>query len=179
MSGFGFYSTQAINARRRLLGSQRNKTKQILGITPTFEDRYMPVPWSGCWIWLGACDSLGYGKYTANGRRVQAHRYAYERHVGPIPQGLFVCHHCDTPSCVNPSHLFLGTPQINGLDMRVKRRSNRGEINAHAKLSAQEVREIREALKAGLASHRSLARHFDVSPSNIGLIARRERWKHL
>lgn len=64
-----------------------------------FMEKVVPVPESGCWLWLGGVDADGYGHMNGNRR---AHRVSYERHVGGIPRGMFVCHHCDVPSCVNP-----------------------------------------------------------------------------
>lgn len=90
-----------------------------------FDDLYIPEPNTGCWLWLGV-ERNGYGTYTvrANGRKKMhsAHRFAWERVHGPIPKGLFACHRCDTPGCVNPDHIFLGTPRDNFEDMRRKRR---------------------------------------------------------
>src|SRR3989304_4885937 len=79
-----------------------------------------------CWIWMGARAENGiysYGQFRLdNERRVVAHRYVYELQNGPIPEGMFICHHCDNPPCVNPSHLFLGTPRDNNLDSIAKGR---------------------------------------------------------
>jgi hypothetical protein len=64
---------------------------------------------SGCWLWAAAKDHRGYGRYSLNGRDPAAHRVAHEALIGPIPDGLYVLHGCDTPSCVNPNHLRAGT----------------------------------------------------------------------
>src|SRR2546425_1245018 len=72
----------------------------------------------GCWEWQGARgnNGRGYGLVTPGKRRTHAHRYAWEWTTGPIPPGMDVCHHCDNPKCVRPSHLFLGTRSANMRD---------------------------------------------------------------
>lgn len=101
-----------------------------------FDKFVYPEPNSGCFLWGGGeFVSGGYGKFrlgkTANGKPndVRAHRFAWERANGPIPAGLHVLNKCDTPLCVNPDHLFLGSDAVNAADMAAKgrgRRSPRG-----------------------------------------------------
>jgi hypothetical protein len=82
---------------------------------------------SGCWEWIGSRDKDGYGRIRGSSHGKvwvkRAHRCSYEEHVGPIPEGLDVCHHCDNPPCINPDHLYAGTKSENMQDMVQRGRS--------------------------------------------------------
>lgn len=78
---------------------------------------------NGCWEWLGALDTCGYGQCRFNGKNFKAHRLFYTLFNGPITKGLFVCHSCDNKLCVNPDHLWLGSAQDNSTDMKEKGRA--------------------------------------------------------
>ena len=106
------------------LRTGRRKPHQNLTDLERFEIRWMPVPFSGCWIWLGDIFQCGgHGAFRINGkRRYKAHRAAWELYRGQIPEGLQVNHKCDVPSCVNPDHLYLGTQAQNNEDCRKRGR---------------------------------------------------------
>lgn len=76
-----------------------------------------------CWIWQGATTTKGYGVTRFNGKNIGAHRMAWILAHGPIPEGRYVCHSCDTPACVNPEHLWLGSAQSNNEDAWAKGRA--------------------------------------------------------
>lgn len=149
-----------------------------------------------CWMWIGAISRDGYGHVRFNGRQTSPHRISWMIHNGPIPEGIFCCHHCDVRACVNPSHLFLGTPKDNMVDKATKGRCNaakgdrsgartrpdrlaRGETNPQAKLTAEKVTAIRLRHAQGGISGRALAKQHGVSPDVISCILRRKLWAHV
>ena len=101
--------------------------KPLKTLLERFQDKYIPEPMSGCWLWISLVDGKGYG-YLRNrivdGRRkvLKAHRVSWTLHNGEIPAGFQVCHKCDIPGCVNPRHLFIGTNSDNQLDSVSKQR---------------------------------------------------------
>lgn len=131
---------------------------------------------SFCWFWKGHRDQDGYGTLRFQGRRWKAHRLAYFLTNGPIPSGAFVCHRCDNPHCVNPSHLFLGSPADNMADKVAKQRQTFGTRISTAKLIPSQVVEIRALLQMK-QSQRSIARLFGVSPTLISAINTGKVWK--
>lgn len=84
--------------------------------------RYEPELNTGCWLWTGYLHPKGYGYVEVGGRKHRAHRLFYQELVGPIPAGMILCHKCDTPACVNPAHVFVGTDADNVADMKAKGR---------------------------------------------------------
>jgi hypothetical protein len=136
-----------------------------------------------CWGWTASkSHDGGYGKFRFNGRKVAAHRFAWEIERGPIPDGdgyhgTCVLHRCDNKSCVRPSHLVLGTQHDNIIDMAAKgrRRPTNGEANPRAKLTQRDVLAIRAARAEGTTIVR-LARQFGVSHQLISRITNGGVW---
>jgi len=150
-----------------------------------------------CWLWTGVVNKTGYGRVGFQGKLYIAHRIALELTIGPLPDGLFACHTCDTPLCCNPRHLWAGTPAQNTREAIEKGRWGgahrgaahhshvhpeavpRGEQCPQARLTDDAVREIRRLYAAGGTTHAALAARFGVQPHAIGKVVRRERWKHV
>lgn len=134
---------------------------------------------TGCWIWTARRDRKGYGTFSINNRPARAHRQSFMEFVGPIPPGHYVCHKCDTPSCINPAHLFAGTPLDNSQDcIRKGRQRALGEGSKTAKLKNKEVLEIRALLEQG-RTNVDIGKLFGVSESTVRRIAAGSIWRHL
>ena len=145
-----------------------------------FNEKHTIIMPSNCWMWVADADTCGYGRMRIKGKHVGAHRISYELHNGAIPEGLHVLHQCDTPVCVNPAHLSLGTHADNMRDRDLKGRNNpfMGEKHYAAKLTEKDVLEMR-ALRLKGALLRELAAKFDVGLTAVGRIVKRNTWKHI
>lgn len=156
----------------------------------TIEQFWSKVDRSGgpdaCWPWTGARASGGYGQMSLEPRRgspkVGAHRFALIAVGHIIPSGALVCHHCDSPPCCNPAHLFVGTQFDNMRDMVAKGRQVnpvfRGEMNSSAKITENDARLIRALRRNGLP-YKDIAARFGISRQQASAIVLRRKWAHV
>lgn len=139
-------------------------------------ENYTPIPYAGCWIWEGNIRAPGgYGVVYYEGETQYVHRTIYKLLKGEIPEGMCICHTCDTPSCMNPDHLFLGTQKDNMKDALAKGRLARGARMGNAKLSTEDVLEIRALFNKNIPK-KQIARKYKVFPSTIRKIINKTNW---
>lgn len=144
---------------------------------PTTADRFWArvEKTETCWLWSGGRDPDGYGEF--NGTR--AHRASWELHNGPIPNGLWVLHHCDNPPCVRPDHLFLGSSADNTADKVAKGRHRLGADHGMAIVTEVQVKEIRERYRRGGISQTTLGAEYGLSQTSVSQIVLKKCWKHI
>ena len=133
---------------------------------------------NGCLIWEGSRHTQGYGLIGFKGKNASVHRLVFALEHGRSLDSLqHICHTCDEPPCANPAHLFEGTHQDNMADKVAKGRCShmKGEQNAQAKLTAQDVLDIRSST----LSQTQLARQYSVTQTNISDIKRHRTWAHI
>jgi len=151
-------------------------------VTPSvierFNKKYAVNPDTACWLWTGGLLRGGYGSFQfaprPNRLGCSAHRASWLIHRGHIPLGMKVCHQCDTPSCVNPAHLFLGTQADNMRDCANKGRTSKTPKNTV--LTADDVRQIRRAYTGQYGELRRLAKQYKVNAMSIFRIVHGQSW---
>ena len=134
-----------------------------------------------CWIWLAATAPGSYGVFWDGHSQRRATHVSWEiSNKVDFPIGMFACHKCDNPRCVNPNHLFVGSQTDNLRDMHFKGRGNQsrpGELNGRAILTEVDVVKLRKLYSTGCYSWVQLARIFGVSKRTIGRAIKRQAWQ--
>ncbi|UOF80472.1 endonuclease [Caudoviricetes sp.] len=168
--------------QKRRGGQLRPLQHQIHGASE--EERFRAHTAAGsvreCWTWNASCRPDGYGQWRrADGKIELAHRASWRLFRTEIPAGAHILHKCDNPSCVNPTHLFLGSHADNMRDMWGKGRArpgrSMGEKHGMAKLTAEIVQEIRSSGESGV----ELARKFGLAATTVCDVRKRRTWKHI
>lgn len=132
-----------------------------------------------CWEWIGAVNATGYGVFCANHQVYLAHRFSLLSTSDAPQDKPCVCHHCDNPSCVRPSHLFFGTKSENNTDRNLKGRTvaPRGSNHNMAKLTEEDVIYIRANYVR--RKSRPLLDRFGITKTTLSYIIKRKIWKHV
>ena len=156
--------------------------KRVPKLFPTQVNRFWAhVERSGgpdaCWLWTGHIGENAYGHFGIKGRTYKAHRVSYFIEHGRIDNDRLVLHRCDVRACVNPAHLFLGTPKDNSQDAVRKGRNTKlyGERNGKARLTRAAVLAIRRICKRGVYQ-KTVAKQFGVSEATVSYVVNGGRW---
>lgn len=161
--------------RKRSCFTPRTRNECIVD----FASKIKPIE-SGCWLWTGSKQHYGHGLVRFERIVVRTHALALALFNGTEIQDQWVCHHCDNGWCVNPEHLYYGTPQSNADDRVARGRSNpvRGSMNNLAKLSENKVLEIRRDFKPFIVTYKILAARHGVTPRCIKAVLRFQNWNY-
>lgn len=156
------------------------RKKSDKSIRASIEDLSVPEPNTGCWLWIGCVGDTGYPSISRKklGGRKNAHRVSYEEYKGKIPEGMVVCHSCDTKICVNPDHLWIGTQAQNLADCQEKGRNARGERQHLTTLADSDIPRIRRLVREG-RSQSSVSREYGVSITAVHNIVKMKTWRHI
>ena len=129
-----------------------------------------------CWLWTGSVRRGGYGGSSFKGKVISSHRLSYILFKGEIPEGKLVCHTCDNPPCVKPSHLWIGTVKDNSIDMVTKGRSLHGEAHKKSKIKNEDVVNIRKMNIDGIAQN-EIALQYGLTAGHVNNIVKKRAWK--
>jgi len=150
-------------------------------IRSRFEEKVIKT--EGCWGWNGHLDKNGYplmksGSDRKSFKEARCNRISWLLYRGEIPEGKYLCHQCDNPTCTNPDHLFLASAKENSQDMVKKARGNKGTKHGNAKLNDQDVVEIRQLLRQGKTG-RFISEKFSIDPNVVSGIKHGKSWTHV
>lgn len=134
-----------------------------------------------CWIWSGGKTTGGYGKFNPTHKSgwEKSHRFSWTLHFGEIPEGKVVCHKCNMKLCVRPDHLYVATSRENTLDAMRDGLCPIGEKHGMAKITEEQVKEIRLLHKPKEISMGFLAKKYGITKTQISRIINRKTWKHI
>lgn len=169
-------------------GGVSDKPHRYMSTSERFDVQHIPVPESGCWLWLGT-EVKGYGQFRADGRSQLAHRYSLSRKLGrDIGEGMLACHSCDTALCVNPDHLYEGTRLDNAADAVIRGQQLRGDALRRAfktrchgtdhhssRLTEADVIAIRDSVE----SIGGLSARYGICKQTVVKVLNGITWKHL
>jgi hypothetical protein len=135
----------------------------------------------GCWDIDYVRDKNGYTRFQLNKHPIRCNRFMYQIwHQEEDITGLFVCHKCDNPWCVNPDHLWVGTPQDNMSDKKNKKRQTKGSMFSTAKLTESNIEEMLTKILSGdFKSATNISKHYNVKPTIIYNILHERKWIHV
>lgn len=154
----------------------------------------IPIPWSGCWIWMRGLDKDGYGQASRRNKNIRSHRLSWLLYRGELKPGFVIMHSCDTPSCCNPYHLSQATQKENNEDKMLKKRhrvasgnehylkrnptARSGDKSSRAKITEAQALVIRERFTDGVMQ-KILAAEFGLTRSAISGIVTKRTFKHI